>query len=62
MKKYYSVTFQYSEMVYCNNLAHAESVKAVEAHYSKYPWVKVSPAAAYDIEDARRRGKPIIEC
>lgn len=61
MKQYFNVTFQYSESVYCANIAHAETVADVEAHYSKYAWVSVSPAADYEVEEARRRGKPIVE-
>ena len=62
MKKYFNVSFQYSESVYCANIAHAESAEAVEKHYSeKYEWCKVSEATAADVEEAQRRGKPIIE-
>lgn len=62
MKKYYNVSFEYSDGVYCANIAHAETAADVEAHYSsKYKWVKVSPAADYEVEEARRRGKPIIK-
>lgn len=62
MKQYYNVSFQYSESVYCANIAHAETAADVEAYYSsKYTWVSVSPAADYEVEEARRRGKPIIE-
>lgn len=62
MKKYFNVSFQYSEGVFCANIAHAESAEAVEAHYSeKYEWCKVSEATAADVEEAQRRGKPIIE-
>lgn len=61
MKQYFNVTFQYSESVYCANIAHAETAADVEAHYSKYAWVSVSPAADYEVEEARRRGKPIVE-
>ncbi len=62
MKKYFNVSFQYSENVYCANIAHAESAEAVEAHYSeKYEWCKISEATAADVEEAQRRGKPIIE-
>lgn len=60
--KYYNVSFQYSENVYCSNIAHAETVEDVEKHYSKYAWVKVSDASEYDVKDAQRRGKPIVEC
>ena len=59
MKKYFNVSFQYSEGVFCANIAHAESAEAVEKHYSeKYEWCKVSEATAADVEEAQRRGKP----
>lgn len=62
MKKYFNVSFQYSENVYCANIAHAESAEDVLAHYSaKYAWCKVSEATAADVEEAQRRGKPIVE-
>lgn len=62
MKKYFNVTFQYSETVFCANIAHAESAEDVERHYSKkYEWVKVSEANEWDVKDALERGKPVIE-
>lgn len=60
--KYYNVSFQYSERVYCSNVVHAATVEDVEKHYSKYAWIKVSDASEYDVQDAQRRGKPIVEC
>lgn len=61
MKKYYKVSFQYSESVYCSNIAHAETAADVEAHYSKYTWYSVKEAASYEVEEATRKGMPIIE-
>lgn len=62
MKKYFNVSFQYSDDVFCANIAHAESAEAVEKHYSeKYEWCKVSEATAADVEEAQRKGKPIVE-
>ena len=62
MKKYFNVSFQYSESVYCANIAHAERAEDVEAHYSaKYEWCKVYEATAADVEEAKRKGKPIVE-
>ena len=61
MKKYYKVSFQYSESVYCSNIAHAETAADVEAHYSKYAWYSVKEAASYEVEEATRKGMPIIE-
>ncbi len=60
-KKYYKVSYQHSESVYCSNIAHAESVEAVEAHYSKYNWCSVSECEEWELESAQRRGMPIIE-
>ncbi len=60
-KKYYKVTYQHGESVYCSNIAHAESVEAVEAHYSKYNWCSVSECEAWELESAQRRGMPIVE-
>lgn len=61
MKKYYKVSFQYSESVYCTNIAHAETAADVEAHYSKYAWYSVKEAASYEVEEATRKGMPVIE-
>ena len=61
MKKYFSVTFEYSENVYCSNIAHAETAEAVNAHYSKYDWVSVEECEDYEVEAARRKGMPIVE-
>ena len=62
MKTYFNVTFRWSEDIWCANIAHAESEAAVKLHYSKYSDVTVTPASAWDVESARERGKPIIEC
>ena len=61
MKKYFAVSFKYSESVYCSNIAHAETAEAVAAHYSKYEWVDIREAEAHEIETARRKGMPIVE-
>lgn len=61
MKKYFNVSFQYSNNAYCTNIAHAESVEDVERHYSKYGWVDVSDSTDYDIETARKKGMPVVE-
>ncbi len=61
MKKYFAVSFKYSESVYCSNIAHAENAEAVKAHYSKYEWVEVREAEAYELDEAKRKGKPIVE-
>ena len=61
MKKYYYVNFEYSENVFCVNIAHAESAEAVENHYSKYNWCYVQDADSQVVETARRKHMPIIE-
>ena len=58
----YRVTFQYSETTYCSNVALADSREAVEAHYSKYTWANIEEGTAADLEEAERKGKPVIEC
>lgn len=59
---YYKVSFQYSESVYCANIAKAECAEDVSAHYSKYAWHSVSEATSCEVESARERGMPIINC
>lgn len=62
MKNYFKVSFQYSESVYCSNLAHAETAEDVRRHYeAKYSWVNVSPATEYDVRNAEVRGMPVVE-
>lgn len=61
MKTYYKVSFEYSEGIYCTNIAHAETAADVEAHYSKYSWCSIHEAKPYEIEEARMKGMPIIE-
>ncbi len=62
MKKYYLVTFQYSESTYCSNIAIAETEEAVKAHYSKYGYVNIQEATESDIQEAKRKNKPFIKC
>ena len=61
MKKYFKVTFEYAEGIYCTNLAHAETAEDVEREYSKYPWQSVKEAQPWDVEEANMKGMPIIE-
>lgn len=61
MKKYFSVSFKYSESVFCANIAHAETAESVKAHYSKYEWVSVSECSEYELETATRKGMPVVE-
>lgn len=61
MKTYYKVSFEYSEGIYCTNMAHAENTADVETHYSKYTWCSVREAATYELDEAKAKGMPIIE-
>ena len=61
MKKYFKVTFEYAEGIYCTNLAHAETAEDVEREYSKYPWQSVKEAQPWDVEEAKMKGMPIID-
>lgn len=61
MKKYFAVSFKYSDSVFCSNIAHAETAEAVNAHYSNYEWVSVRECEDHEIETARRKGMPIVE-
>lgn len=62
MKKYFAVSFKYSEDVFCTNIAHAETAEAVNAYYSaEYEWVSVRECEDYEVETARRKGMPIVE-
>ena len=61
MKKYFTVSFMYSDCLYCINIAHAETVEPVNAHYSKYERVSVRECEDYEVETARIKGMPIVE-
>lgn len=61
MKTYYKVSFEYSEGIYCTNMAHAENAADVEKHYSKYTWCSVREAAPYELDEAKAKGMPIVE-
>lgn len=62
MKAYWNVTFKYSESTYCSNIAKADDELAVRNHYSKYEIVAITGASGSDINEAIRKGKPIVEC
>lgn len=61
MKKYYKVSFQWSDSVYCTNIAHAETEDAVKAHYAKYEWASVTEAKPWELDEAKAKGMPFIE-
>ena len=63
MKRYFKVTFRYSESIFCVNIAHAESHDAVPVHYERYDdvWIE-DDIPPYELESAKRKGMPIVEC
>ena len=62
MKKYFNVSFEHSDNVYCTNIAIAENEADVAAHYAKYAWYKIKEAVDYEVESAKCKGMPIINC
>ena len=56
----YLVTFQWSETIYCVNIA-IGTIDAINKHYSKYQWFSLRAATEYDIEEAKRKGMPIVK-
>lgn len=56
----YRVTFQYSETIYCTNIAIAENIQDVENHYKTRAWYHIEEATDGDIREAERKGMPII--
>ena len=58
----YYVSFQYSETTFCSNLAIADNAGIVREYYSKkYPWVSIRTAETWEIQEAMRKGKPIVD-
>lgn len=62
MKKYYFVSWNAGDGIYCTNLATAESAADVYKAYTEYGEVTVRPAEDYEIESAKRRGMPVTDC
>lgn len=58
----YRVTFKYSETTYCTNIVKADSEAIATAHYTAqgYEVVAIREATASDIEEANKKGMPII--
>lgn len=56
----YKVSFQYSEYVFCTNIAIAECKEDVEKHYSNYAWFSIAEATTEDVKEAERKGMPIV--
>lgn len=62
MKKWFLVSFKYSDKVYCTNLCTAEGAEDVEKHYrAEYDWVSVKEAAEWEVDTYKQRGMPVIK-
>jgi len=61
MKKYFKVTFELSEVVFCTNIVHAETLENIQKYYSKYKWFYAKSADECDVKTAIDRGMPVIE-
>lgn len=61
--KYYTVSFEYAEDVFCTNIAHAPSAEAAEAQYrAKYGGlVSVRDCPDWELDTARCKGMPFVE-
>ena len=57
----FTVSFKYSETTYCSNVAIADSAEAVKAYYNKYEEVYVSDGTQADVDEAEKKGKPIVK-
>ena len=62
MKKYYFVSWNHGNGIYCTNLAAAESAADVYKAYADRDEVTLRPAEDYEIESAKRRGMPVTDC
>lgn len=62
MKKYYFVSWNHGNGIYCTNLATAESAEDVRAAYAEREEVTIREADSYEIESAKRRGMPVTDC
>lgn len=58
-KQYFAVAFL-SGPVACANIARAASMEEVEKYYNKYEWSSIRAARPYEVEEARRKGMPVI--
>lgn len=61
MKRYYVVTYEKADGVFCCNLVYAGSEMQVREYYAKYPWVHVQAAMEHNIREAQEKHMPIIE-
>lgn len=60
-KRYYSVSFQWDDVVFCTNIVHAEDIETVDKEYSKYKWHHIRDVLDGELEAAKRKGMPIVE-
>lgn len=58
--KTYMITFEMKENIYCTNLVIAENEESAKAEYGKYEILEIREAANYEIEEAKRKGMPIV--
>lgn len=63
MKNYYFVSFKwYDSTIFCSNIVLAENKDIVEKHYSeKYGWCSVRDIQCGELDEAKRKGMPIIK-
>ena len=54
------VSFQIND-VWCSNIA-LGTEEQIRKHYAKYGDIILSPASEWVLEQARERGKPIVDC
>lgn len=59
---YYMVSYHAGNGIYCTNLATAESIEDIQRAYADHEQVTINPAKDYEIESAKRRGMPVVEC
>ena len=55
----YRVTYQVSEAIFSTNIVIADCEETVMNHYGN-EWLYLSNAAEWEIEEAKRKGMPII--
>lgn len=59
---HFNIAFRwYNTGTYCSNLVVADNESQVREHYKEMEIIGISKASDYDLEDAIRRGKPIID-
>jgi hypothetical protein len=61
MLKAYKVNFQYSENTYCANIATAATPADIDKEYSIYKWYSYHEATPAELDEATRKGMPVIQ-